>query len=151
MTILALDLSLSNTGVAVFDDTGNIISITSIETDKDDNHPKRLKYIVKNLQKIKKTYKPSLVVVEQGFSRFNKSTEALHKVLGVTQFVFWDTEMESIHSTTVRKIVLGRGNAKKPEVQKFILENYKHIEFHNFDESDAFAVGIAYFKRKGIL
>lgn len=151
MTIIALDLSMSNTGVAVFDDTGNCIELISIETSRDAGHPRRLKEIVKKMQKIKKQYRPKIVVIEQGFQRFIKSSEALHKVLGVTEFVFYDTEIITYHATAVRKEILGNGHLKKADVQKYILENYKHMNFKNYDESDSYALGLTYLKKKGII
>jgi len=149
--ILALDISLSNTGIAVFNDSGECLSLISIDTKKDEGHPKKLKHIERQLKIIKKKYKPSMIVMEESFTRFNASTHAIYKVRGVVELVFHNIKQVFYHATTVRKEVLGRGNAKKEDVQEFILNNYKKIEFKNNDESDAFAVGVCYFKKMGVL
>jgi Holliday junction resolvasome RuvABC endonuclease subunit len=52
---------------------------------------------------------------------------------------------------SIRKAVLGNGNAKKDVVQDYILSEYKDLKFADFDQSDAFLLGLAYFKEKGVL
>ena len=135
--IIAFDLSLSNTGIAVFDDSGQCKELISIDTHKEKTHPLKLKLIEKIMRSIKRKYKPSRIVIEESFTRFNKSTQAIYKCRGVT--------------TTIRKEVLGYGNAKKEDVQRFILDNYKDIHFKDMDQSDAFAAGLCYFKKKGVI
>lgn len=147
--IIAFDLSLLNTGVAVFDDAGNCIKLLSIDTKKDEGHPKKLKTLEKQLMSLKRKYKPSLIVMEQSFTRFNASTQAIFKVRGVVELIFYNVEQISYHATSIRKEVIGKGNAKKPEVQEYILKNYPDIKFDDFDQSDAFAVGLCYFKKVG--
>lgn len=149
--VIALDLSLSNTGIAIFDDTGNCIKLLSIDTKKEKDHPKKLYLLSKVLKALKKEYKPKTVVIEQGFTRFNLSTQAIFKVMGVANLIFHDIEQILYHSTTVRKEVLGKGNAKKEDLQKFILNTYKNITFEDLDQSDAFGLGVCYFKKKGVL
>ena len=65
--------------------------------------------------------------------------------------IFYDVEQTCYHATTIRKEVLGYGNAKKEDVQRFILDNYKDIHFKDMDQSDAFAAGLCYFKKKGVI
>lgn len=151
MNILALDLSLSNSGVAVFDSRGNVLELKSINTDKEKTHPLKLKKIAKEFTAIKKKYKPNLVLIEQGFTRFNKSTQAIYKTVGVVNYLFFDVEQIYINVKSIRKALLGNGNAKKDMVQDYILSEYRDLEFKNFDESDAFLLGLAYFKEKGVL
>ena len=149
--ILAFDFSLSNSGVAVFNDKGQCNKLISIDTHKDAGHPKKLKTIEKAMKKLKRKYKPSMILIEQSFTRFNLSTQALYKVRGITDLIFYDVPQTCYQSTTVRKEVLGKGNAKKEELRDFILNNYKNIEFKDLDQSDAFGLGLCYFKKKGVI
>lgn len=151
MSIIAFDLSLSNSGIAVFDDTGKCIHLQSVDTKKEETHPLKLRKIESAFKQLKKKFKPSLVVIEESFTRFNKSTHAIYKVKGLCELIFWDIEQITYHATTVRKEVLGHGNAKKDELQKYILEKYNNISFDDYDQSDAFALGLCYFKKKGVL
>jgi Holliday junction resolvasome RuvABC endonuclease subunit len=151
MTVIAFDLSLSNTGVSVFNDDGQCIELISIDTSRETGHPLKLKKIGKEALRIKKKYKPKVIVVEKGFTRFNLSTQALFKVHGLINYIFSNVEQVYYHSTSVRKIVLGKGNLKKEDLQRYIIENYKDISFKDLDQSDAFGLGLAYFKDKGII
>lgn len=149
MTVIAFDLSLSNTGIAIFDDTGQCKELISIDTHKEKTHPLKLRKIELVMKKIKRKYKPRIIVIEESFTRFNKSTQAIYKCRGITDLIFYDIPQVCFHATSVRKELLGRGNAKKEELQRFILDNYKDISFEDMDQSDAFGVGICYFKKKG--
>lgn len=147
--ILAFDLSLSNTGIAVFDDNGQCKELISIDTHKEKTHPLKLKRIERVMLSLKKKYKPKVIVIEESFTRFNKSTQAIYKCRGVTDLIFYDIPQVCYHATSIRKEILGRGNAKKEELQRFILDNYTDISFDDMDQSDAFGVGLCYFKKEG--
>ena len=149
--VIALDLSLSSTGVAIFREDGTCVKTETIETSTHDETPIRLKRIASKIKSIKKKYQASTIIIEQGFSRFNISTQQLFRVHGLINYLFCDTEQKYYHSTSVRKVVLGKGNAKKEEVRNFILEKYNQISFNSMDESDAFAAGLCFFIEKGIL
>lgn len=149
--VIAIDISLSSSGVAIFSQDGKIKKLLTVETDSKSDTQIRLKKIADEMNKIKKEYSPSVVVLEQGFSRFNISTQQLFRCHGLINYLFWDVEQVYYHSTTVRKVVYGKGNIKKEILRDYILEKYKDIEFRNLDESDAVGVGLCFFKDKGIL
>lgn len=149
--IIALDLSLVSTGVAIFNEDGKCVKLDTIETSAKDDTKIRLKVIGEKILKIKKEYRPILVLVEQGFSRYNVATQMLFRVHGLINYLFADTEQKYYHSTTIRKIIMGKGNAKKIEVQKYINDKYKNLNFKNYDESDSYAVGLCWFIERGIL
>ncbi len=151
MTIIAIDLSMSNTGIAIFSDDGHCKKLMSIATNKGDSHPQRLKTIATAMQKIKKEYKPTLIVCEESFTRFNKSTHSIYKCRGVMELVFYNVPMKFYHSTTIRKIVLGKGNADKEMVREYILSKYKNVKFDDLDQSDAYAIFLAFAFQEGIL
>ncbi len=149
--ILAFDLSLSNTGIAVFDDKGKCKKLISIKTNEKQSHSLRLRQIEKVMRSLKKEYKPNLIIIEEGFSRYNKSTQAIYKCRGVTDLIFWNVPQIAVNVKTIRKVLIGNGNANKEEVQNYILNKYKKIKFLDTDQSDAFAVGLYYFTEKGVL
>jgi Holliday junction resolvasome RuvABC endonuclease subunit len=45
----------------------------------------------------------------------------------------------------------GKGNLKKEQLRDIIYKKYDTIQFHNLDESDAFAIGMTYFLENKIL
>jgi Holliday junction resolvasome RuvABC endonuclease subunit len=149
--ILALDLSLSCIGCALFSQDGILQKLISIETDPKSETKIRLKKIADEFIKIKKEYKPKIVLIEQGFYRFNISTEQIFRVHGIANYIFYNAEQVYYHSTTIRKIVAGKGNIKKDELRNFIINKYGNIDFKNFDESDAVGVGLCFFIKEGIL
>lgn len=149
--VWALDLSLSNSGISIFDEFGNIIYIDSIPTTAKDNTAVRLHLIADKLLDIKKNYPPLKIIFEKSFHRFNISTEQIYRVVGVVEYLFWDVDKIYYASTTVKKEVASKGNSKKNDVEKIIKEKYPNIKFKNLDESDSFAVGLTYFYKEGIL
>lgn len=149
--IICFDLSLSSTGVAVFRDDGICVKLLTIDTEKEKGHPLKLRKIEKEMRRIKKEYKPNLIIIEEGFTRFHKSTHAIYKCRGVAELIFYNVEQLFYNVKTIRRELLNNGNANKKEVQDFILKKYKKLTFNNMDESDAFAIGFFYFKTKGVI
>ena len=91
-------------------------------------------------------------VKEQGFSRYNKATQALFKVVGVVEFTLYcnriATPIPEISPTKVKKLLTGNGKADKLEVQKavrkYLIPSQKEMYFPSDNLSDAVAVGIAF-------
>jgi len=148
--ILAFDLSLSNTGISIFTNDGRYIESISIATNSKDSTGVRLHKIGEEFNKLKKQYNPDTIILEQGFSRFNISTQQLYRVHGICNYVFWDCEQIYYPSTTVKKTICGKGNAKKNAVEETIKQKYD-ISFDDLDQSDSFAIGLTYFYKEGIL
>ena len=143
--IWALDLSLKSTGVAIFTNDGKCVYLTSIETKAEDTTQKRLSYIGEELIRLTKNYPANKILIEQGFTRFNKSTQQIFRVHGVVNYIFSDIEQIYYPSLTIRKIVMGKGNMKKEEIRKIVTQQYPKMKFNTLDESDAFIIGLAYF------
>jgi len=95
-------------------------------------------------------YTPSIVVIEQGFSLHNTSTQAIFRVHGLANYIFSEYEQIYYPASTVKKVVTGRGNSKKEEVRDAIISKNPNITFNSLDESDAFGVGETFFVKKGI-
>ena len=146
--IYGLDVSLTNTGVAIFTNEGVFVECSSIDTTKEKVLRRKLVIIAKEYIKFIKEYPPSVIVIEQGFSRFNTSTQMIFRCMGVTNYIFSEYEQIMIPSTTIKKVITGRGNAKKDEVRDVIFELYPYIKCNNFDESDAVAVVLTYLQNK---
>lgn len=149
--LLSFDLSLSCTGYSVFSDDGQFILTGHIETNGKESTSLRLRSIAKVMKKLRKDYKPKLILIEKGFNRFARSTEQVFRVHGITNLLFYDIEQIEIHATSVRKQVTGYGNMKKEDFFEWIKKEYPEIEFKNNDEVDSFALAIAYFKKKGVI
>ena len=158
--IYALDLSMSCTGVVIFDSDNDDIAqrdktvpvlVTSVETSPKLEDGKRLKIIADFLLDLRKKYQPKLVLIENGFYRFAKSTEVVFMVHGVVRYIFEDVEQIFYAPTTVKKFAGKKGNMKKDELREIILSKYPNVTFSNNDESDAFAIGLTYFIKTGVI
>jgi crossover junction endodeoxyribonuclease RuvC len=147
MYIWGLDLSLSNSGIAIFDEQGIPVCVFSIKTNSKEEHKFRLKQIGKTLLKYKKKYPPKEMIIENAFTRFNKATQALYRVRGLVEYLFWDISMTFLAPTTIKKIITGSGKGEKTDIENSIRKLYPEIQFKNNDESDALAAGTTYFMR----
>ena len=143
--VYALDLSLNSTGVCLFTANGVFVLATTIEMNGEKSTQIKLKKIADKLLELIEKYPPEIVIIEQGFTRYNKSTQQIFRVHGVINYLFWEYEQIYYPSSTVKKVITGKGNATKEEVREIIGWEYPAIKFKTFDESDAFAVGKTYF------
>lgn len=149
--VYGLDLSLNSTGIAIFTNNGVLVEYSSIDTTNEKDLRGKLVFIANEYKKFMNEYPVDKVIIEQGFTRYNISTQMIFRCVGLTNYIFSDYEQISIPSTTVKKILTGKGNCGKEDVQKSILDIYPNLKFSNYDESDAVAVGIAYFRKEGLL
>ena len=148
--IFAFDLALGSTGVTIFSNDASMVLITSVDTKMEKTHPLKLNKIAEFLLDLKEKYPPEKIIIERGFYRYAASTEAIYKVCGLVQYLFWEIPQIFYPPMTVKKVVGGKGNMKKDELREIIEKKYK-VSFSNTDESDSFAVGLCYFKSKGII
>ena len=145
--IYGLDLSMSDTGITIFDGEKPVF-VGSIATKDTKTHGERLKEIYDFLLFLKEKYPPSVVCIERGFTRFNNSTQVLYKVHGIVNMLFCDIEQIYYTPKTIKDSIVS-GKASKEEIKDKILEEYPDIIFKNNDESDAFAIVLTYLKLKG--
>jgi len=148
--IFAFDLALGSTGVTIFSNDASMVLITSVDTKMEKTHPLKLNKIAEFLLDLKEKYPPEKIIIERGFYRYAASTEAIYKVCGLVQYLFWEIPQIFYPPMTVKKVVGGKGNMKKDELRKVIEKEYK-LSFKNDDESDSYAVGLCYFKSKEII
>jgi len=149
--IYAFDLSLSNSGVCIFDESGNPIKIMSVPTTSKMEHKDRLKVIADNWLELRRQYPTNLIILESGFSRHAASTQAIFKVFGLTQYLFNDCRQFTYAPSSIKKIVTGNGRSDKSVVQGKILEMFPYMKFENQDQSDSVAIGLSYFIEQGII
>lgn len=147
--IYALDLSLNSTGVCIFTNDGQFVEAMTIDTNREKNTQMKLKKIGDAFLELMDKYKPNKVIIEQGFTRFNKSTQALFRVHGLANYLFWEYEQIYYPSTTIKKIVGGKGNMGKAQLRDIIKLEHPEVKFTTYDESDAFATGKTYFIEQG--
>lgn len=148
--IYALDLSLNSTGVCVFTNDGEFLTALTIDTFSQKETQMKLKHIGEEFEKLMKIYPPEIAVIEQGFTLFNASTQAIFRVHGLVNYLFYKCKQIYYPATTVKKTVGGKGNMTKKDLKSIILRRFPAIKLENFDESDAFSVGLTYFQNNGI-
>lgn len=99
------------------------------------------------------------VVRERGFSRFATETQAIFRVVGVTDLIGIQylniKDIAEITPPSVKKMVTGDGKASKKEVENevrnYLPKQQKNFIFDTDDVSDAYAVGVAYAIKNGLL
>lgn len=148
MYIWAIDISLSSTGVAIFENDQPLF-VFSIPTASKLEQRKRLKIIGDTLLEYKKLYPTNLVILEAGFGRFQISTQTLFKVHGIVNYLFADCEQIYFAPSTIKKVVGGNGRADKEEIKKIVMLKYPHLSFANNDESDSVSIMLCYLASKG--
>lgn len=146
----ALDLSLNSTGVCIFTNDGHIVNTLTIDTHSEKETKLKLKIIGDAFIKLIKKYPPEIIIIEQGFTLFNASTQQIFRVHGVVNYLFCKYEQIYYPASTVKKEIGGKGNMTKEQVRDAILMKYPDLKFKTLDESDAYSVGETYFIRKGI-
>jgi Holliday junction resolvasome RuvABC endonuclease subunit len=149
--VYALDLSQNSSGVCIFTNDGEFVKVFTIDTNSEKETKLKLKIIGNEFKRIAKEYPPETIIIEQGFTLYNPSTQAIFRVQGVVCFLFADFEQIYYPASTVKKVVGGKGNMTKEEVHDAILKKYPKLKFNNYDESDAYAVGLTYFLKQGII
>jgi crossover junction endodeoxyribonuclease RuvC len=149
--VWAFDISLNCTGVTIFSEDAKIEKIFSVDTKDGKSHQEKLKILADRLLEYRKEYEPKEIVIEQGFSRFAASTQAIFKSMGVCQLLFNDVPQYFYQPTLVKKLIGGKGNLKKEEVRDAVLKRYPELIFGTLDESDSLALGLTHFINKGVL
>ena len=141
---------MESTGFCIFDENLTPVLIDSIPTKKSQSHGKRLKVIADRMSELKDKYPTKTIVIERGFSRFNMATQVIYRCHGICNYIFYDCEQIYYPPKTVKEAILG-GNATKKQVQEEIKKRYPDVVFKNEDESDAYAVGLTYYIKMGML
>lgn len=156
-----LDLSLSCPAFAVVAVEGGkpkLIEKSHVKTNAKLWHGRRLVQIEQELQRYLEKYDFTAIAREKGFSRHAQTTQALFKVVGVSDLTVAKNGGKSITDiapTTVKLQVAGSGKASKDEVAKAVIEilglQNEARPFVTDDESDACAVVLTYLKQNKLI
>lgn len=148
MSILGLDLSLTETGYCIFNDLNDkVIESGVIKSDRkkftDEDELDRLLFIVGKIKDLIDKNDDIEHVVIEGFS-FGSKGQALFQIAGLSYLVRnylrdADVEYTLVPPTTLKKWVTKKGNAPK---EVMILHTYKRWEesFENNNICDAYCL-----------
>lgn len=148
-TLVALDLSYTNTGIAVFYDGvfQPDISTTKGTKPTDGTDIQRTDAILKEIYKVTDTVersreKPQIFIEDYAFARM-QNREKMGELGGVVKHGLWTAgyTVTTLPIATIRKVVTGKGNADKALVMMSLLKNYG-LTIPQNDLADAAAVGI---------
>jgi crossover junction endodeoxyribonuclease RuvC len=129
MRVLGIDPGLCFTGYAVLDIVGTHIQLVTGGCITTKPSEKRFKKIYESLNNIIQGYKPEIAIIENTYVNINPRTSlSLGQARGVCVLSVEVNELEYIEvsTTVVRRNLLGKGNAKKEEVQVFIETLFQH-------------------------
>lgn len=164
-TILAMDLSLNLPAFCIAEVNTETKQFRILEVRHVDNkrntkmtHAEKLKTIADEIRHICSKYHGSIDVVvrERGFSRFATTTQALFRVVGVSDLTILEgcgiSTIEEIAPTAVKMAIAGYGKASKEEVEEGVrerlMDDQKSFEFYSDDEADACGVAMTYAIKK---
>jgi Holliday junction resolvasome RuvABC endonuclease subunit len=150
MRIIGLDLSLTSTGISVYDENAHVLTL-SVQTTSDDQIQPRIKaiYVAIEANLTKDMAKNGWVFIEaQLNSKFNTGYAFDRAELaGVVKYNLWDKKIpfSFIHPGVLKKFVVGRGNSRgeKKVSKKEMMARVKEWEgfvAKNDDEADAYAL-----------
>lgn len=162
--ILSLDLSLSSTGFSVLKNNEIIYygKICTKPKDFNKSDEKRMFYISNIITQIAKEYKVKYIAIENTYTGINpKTSTILAKLCGFVCKGLMDYDENILIGiympTSIRKGVVGVGNATKERVANYIRSHYIDIGEYSDKQSkenektsdiyDAIAVGIYMYKK----
>lgn len=178
--IYGLDLSLTSTGVAIYDLTENkFVHISHIDTTlmkprlNRDLKALKLLHIANTLFDLKEQYPPSVVTVEAPYIAMRGgglkgagATESVYLVQGIAKYIFSDVPQHYFAPTSV-KATIYHGKAEKEDLKRIIVESFpytkqmfcdyqpkrptKKLTSASHDESDAVSIILTYLITEGLL
>lgn len=143
MKIIGLDLSLTNTGVAIIEDGKLVHSCLIKSKPQGDRHIDELKRILGIVNSIVELMvKPDLVVIENlAFMAQGTSLTQLAGLSYIVRSVVMDmgAKFVLVAPSTLKKFITGKGNGDKNLV---LMEVYKRwdVSFTNDNEADSFGL-----------
>lgn len=146
MIILGLDLSMSKTGVAVFDGW-DLIHTELIEpkhkmpkpkTDRSNYYGLILADYYHRFNQLITEYEPGYVSIERGFTKGNNATQVLYRLHGVANMACRNILTRNYPALSVKKSFTGKGRASKDDM--IYRAKLKYGVDVSEDEADAIAV-----------
>ena len=137
--VVGLDISLTNTGVAVLGPDSTDLFRVSSKTCPD-NIGSRLSRFDGVLAKMPETSRDDLVVIEQ--PAFSRTSGKHHDRSGLWWFVVDNaassgSRVVEAPPSTVKKYATGKGNAGKMEVMAAVIKRFPQLTVHDDNEADA--------------
>ncbi|MBA4143317.1 MAG: crossover junction endodeoxyribonuclease RuvC [Nitrosospira sp.] len=149
MRILGIDPGLRITGFGVIEKTGGklvYVSSGCIKT-REGGLPLRLKSIMDHLNEVILQHRPDQVAVEQVFVNVNpKSTLMLGQARGaaICTAVLNNLIVAEYTALQIKQAVVGKGHAKKEQVQEMVKRLLKLAGSPGADSADALACAICH-------
>lgn len=139
-----IDLSLSSTGIVIFNSSGDIVEtyVKSAGSEKLYKHSEeRYHTFIESIKNILIRHEVAVVFVE-GYSF--ASVFQSHQLFEIGALLrdacyVMDVPIIKIPPTTVKKFVTGKGNSKKDVMRLGVYKKWK-VEFETNDEVDAYAI-----------
>lgn len=137
--ILALDLSVRQTGYALIENN-KIIQSGVIKSPINLRSVQRLDFILKKIIEFLNNIE-FVVIEDYAYNAYGSLTD-LAELSGIVKFYLYKANIQflTISTTSLKKFVIGKGNAPKAKMQISIYKKYK-IEAKTSDEADA--IGLA--------
>jgi len=149
MILLSIDPG-RNMGFAIFDSVDKTCPCKlGVMRHKDKDYDEVLKNTYNNLLKLINMYKPDIVGFESGFIGANRKVGMkLSEFRGLLKCICIQKDISyyEISPSDVKKMIAGKGNAKKHIVAECVSEITGINSFETDDVSDAIAIGLCYFK-----
>ena len=117
---------LSSTGYSIIDESENVLAYGTICSKAKYEDAVRMHTIASEIGKLIKEYNVNIVVLENSFFGKNPNTGLkLARLCGSVFYVCIENKViiEMIAPTTVRKVLIGDGKAKKEQIANYIREN----------------------------
>lgn len=156
MIILGLDPGLANTGFGAISCTrssSSLLKCGHIKTSPKEHISTRLFQIHSDINHLIRTLHPELVAIENVFSlvRYPKAGILLGGVLGIIYLSVFQNNVPMIEITAkeVKNSLVGHGGADKRQVKETIKDLLNLSDLKSFHASDALAVALTAFYRKG--
>jgi Holliday junction resolvasome RuvABC endonuclease subunit len=137
--ILALDLSLRQTGYAIIDNN-KIIKSSIIKSPVNLRGVQRLDFLLVKVTELLENIE-FVVIEDYAYSAYGSMTN-LAELCGIVKYFLYKTKIPFLllSTTALKKFVIGKGNAPKAMMMPAIFKKYK-IETKSTDEADA--IGLA--------
>lgn len=142
MKYTGIDLSLTNTGIVVLNDSGSIYSQRLIKTKSSENIEDRIYYIYNEINNLLIDYNNMIINIE-GLS-FGSKGNAIMQLAGLHYYVrinfnLIGVKYKIIPPTILKKYITGKANCKKNLI---LLQIYKKfmIEFDDDNIADSYVL-----------
>lgn len=153
LMVLGVDLSIAKCGLALYD--GELRVVGTVKTKQKLSRAAKRLYILERIKGLHKRYKFKKIVMERvnlfaGKGKRFISMDAIGALIGLsTTIEDWallaQVEVEVVAVNHWRKVVLGDGRARKPEMVAYVQRKFKKDVGH--DAADAVGLSLYPFKK----